>query len=319
MRILMIGLNDPAGMMIAFANAINRYTDHRARVISYRTAYNLNLEYDIEIPRMPEDDWGEIEALLREADVFHFHMLLDENYQLGPFRISEYVKGKRIIHHHHGTYDHQCFEGVAEDYRRKYKTLGRKVLVATPDLLEFLPEAVWQPNLVPLNDVEYLPRSDHLVCQTEIRLVQAPTRRWHKHTKEFADVTKRLTARHPSVRAEIIEGCSHRDCLSRKRRAHAVFDHMNGWFGISSLESLSQGVPVLAGLSSEVVSQIREFTGCETNPWVIVTTEAELEASFEELILDPAKRVAIGVESRRFMEQHWSEQKVVSELFKAYE
>ena len=99
-------------MMIAFSNAINRYTEHTARVITLRTAYANNYEYDIELPRlMAEDgeDFSEVEHLLKTADIFHFHMLFDEQHQLGPFNIKDYIKGKGLLYHHHGTYDHQNF------------------------------------------------------------------------------------------------------------------------------------------------------------------------------------------------------------------
>ena len=77
MNILMLGLNDPAGMMIAFANAINRYTEHRARSISLRTVYSVDFEYDLELPRIKDEDFSEIEHLLKTSDIFHFHMLMD--------------------------------------------------------------------------------------------------------------------------------------------------------------------------------------------------------------------------------------------------
>lgn len=317
MKILMLGQNDPAGMMIAFANAINRYTEHTARSIALRTVYSVDFEYDIELPRL-HDDYSEVEHLLKTADIIHFHMLMDETYQIGPLAIKDYIKGKRIVHHHHGTYDHQRFLGSADQYREKYAKNKRKVLVSTPDLLHLLPMASWQPNLVPLFSIDFLPRADHLGNQERVKLAQAPTRKWHKQTAEFQRVCARIAVRHPFVESRLITGVSYRECLKYKRGCHAIFDHMNGWFGISSLESLAHGVPTVAGLDEWNIAKIKEFTGAAALPWVIARTEEQLENQLEQLVTDPGLRISTGAKSRAFMEEHWTEQRVIEHLFAAY-
>ncbi|MCB0311545.1 MAG: hypothetical protein KDD42_09930 [Bdellovibrionales bacterium] len=318
LNILMIGQNDPAGMMIAFANAINRYTEHSARVISMRTVYSMDYEYDIELPRLENEDYSEVEHLLKHSDVLHFHMLMDEYHQLGPLQIMDYIKGKGLLYHHHGTYDHQIFLARAPQYEELYKRSGKRALVSTPDLLQLLPSATWQPNLVPINDVDYLPRGEHLASQDSLQIVQAPTRKWHKHTKEFIAATDRIMLRHPNVQRRVIEGQTYRGCLKIKRSSHVVFDHMNGWFGISSLESLAQGIPTIAGLDDWNISHIKEFTGAEELPWVVARDEKQLEYEIERLVVEPALRLDIGNASRKFMERHWTEQAAISSLIETY-
>ncbi len=318
MQILMIGQNDPAGMMVAFANAINRYSEHTARVISMRTVYSMDYEYDIELPRLNED-FSEVEHLLKTSDIFHFHMLMDENHQLGPLEIRNFIAGKKLLYHHHGTYDHQIFLALAEKYNEMYKSTGKRAIVSTPDLLQLLPAATWQPNLVPLRSLDFLPRADHLSAQDDIRIVQAPTRKWHKHTAEFQRVCARLEDEYPNVHSEILEGMTYRGCLKRKRGAHLVFDHMNGWFGISSLESLAHGIPTFAGLDPWCISHIQKFTGTEEIPWQVVRDEEQLESRFRQLIEDPAEREAVGSAGRRFMENYWTEQHALDVLLQTYQ
>lgn len=38
----------------------------------------LMFEKDIHLPWLDKDGWGEVESLLKESDVFHFHMTDDE-------------------------------------------------------------------------------------------------------------------------------------------------------------------------------------------------------------------------------------------------
>ena len=315
MKIVMIGRNDPAGMMIAFANAINRYTEHTARVLSLETRYNFNFEHDLQLPEIQDGDYGEIESLLQNADLIHFHMLVDEHIMVGPLCVRDYIKGKQVLHHHHG---HPDFLINAEVYHQKYKQHGRRAIVSTPDLMQILPESTWQPNLVPIHDPEYLPREDHLGRNERVRIIQAPTRKWHKHTEEFQRVTTKLSSLYPFVDVEVLGSTEYRKCLALKRNCHIVFDHMNGWFGISSLESLSHGVPTIAGLDDWNIQQIMEFTGAESLPWVIARSEYQLEEQMRDLVEHPDRRVEIGKQSRRFMEECWGEKDAIRVLLETY-
>jgi len=302
-------------MGIAFTNAINRYTEHSCRLITTAEKYGFDYEKDIHLPDIEDDDFGEVEQLLVDAEVLHFHVLNDENSHLGPLVIRDYIQGKKILHHHHG---HPDYIINADTYNEKYRKLGRKVIVSTPDLLKVAEKATWVPNLVPLHDVHFLPRYDNSLTQDPIKICQAPTRKYHKHTGEFKTVMRRLHEKYPTVEALVIENRPYVDCLRLKRTCHIVFDHMCGWFGISSLESLSQGKPVIAGLDDWNIRCIKEFTGSDELPWVIAGNEEGLEEKLEGLIVDDEMRNRIGIKSRRFMEGNWTEQQALGVLFEVY-
>lgn len=315
MNIVMITVNDPAGMGIAFTNAINRYTEHTCRLISSQDRYGIDFGKDIHLPDIYDDDFDEVEDILLKADIFHFHMLSDENMHLGPLVIRDYAKGKSILHHHHGHPDYLL---NVERYNTKYKKLGRKVIVSTPNLLKVADDSIWQPNLVPLFDTPYLPRFDRSLSKSEVRICQAPTRKYDKHTACFSAVMQQLQRENTCVKSIILERMNHLECLLEKKKCHIVFDHMRGWFGISSLESLSQGKPVVAGLDEWNSRCIKEFTGLEELPWCIARDETGLYSVLAELISDDKKRQYIGEQSRLFMERCWSEQRVLKVLDNVY-
>lgn len=315
MKILMITDNDPAGMGIAFCNAINRYSEHSCRLITTQERYGIDFEKDIHLPDIEDDDFGEVEQLLKDADIFHFHMLRDENSHLGPLVIRDYIKGKKILHHHHGHPDYLI---NADAYNAKYRRLNRKVIVSTPDLLHVAEKAIWVPNLVPINDVQFLPRHENTLSDEKIRVCQSPTRKFHKHTNEFKDVMRDLEKSHDHLETIIIEKTPYFECLRIKRSCHIVFDHMRGWFGIASLESLSHGKPVIAGLDEWNIKCIKEFTGSDKLPWVIANNKDGLFNVIESLIIDKNKRLEIGEYSRTFMETYWCEQIVLKSLLDVY-
>jgi hypothetical protein len=306
----MIAINDPAGTAIAFTKAINQYTEHTCRLITKEIRYNHLFEKDLHIPKFTKEDWDEVEHLLKTADIFHFHMTADENMQIGPFEVKNFIKTKSIIHHHHG---HPDFRSNPEKYRKKYKDLRmRHLLVSTPDLLKLLPEATWQPNLVPINDPLYLPLEDK--PEKPIIICHSPTRKDLKNTAEFIQAVAE-TKRESSVPIELrlIENTPHKDCLRLKRESHILFDHLQGYFGVSSLEGLSQGLCVIAGLDEWNRRHLEGFTGASELPW-IHAEPFSIKNVLEALINDPMRCRELGAVSRKFMQAHWHPQKIAKHL-----
>ena len=94
---------------------------------------------------------------------------------------------------------------------------------------------------------------------------------------------------------------------------------MQGYYGVSSLESLSQGKPVIAGLDEWNRENIRDFFGTENLPWIPARNTIELNAVLVKLIENRALRETKGKEARKFMEVFWNEQTIVDGLIDFYE
>lgn len=310
----MIAINDPAGTAIAFTKAINRHTEHSCRLITKEIRYNFMFEKDLHLPWIKgADGWDEVETLLRTSDVFHFHMTADEYTELGPFFPKDYMKGKTIVHHHHG---HPDFRGNPEKYRRKYKNLKRRnLLVSTPDLLKLLPEAKWQPNLVPIHDPLYTPLEDK--PDEPIIICHSPTRKDLKNTDEFVHAVNGLiNESHVPIELRLIENTSHKECLRLKRESHILFDHLQGYYGVSSLEGLSQGLCVIAGLDEWNKVQIKKRFKIEKLPWIDSKPNTILN-DLEQLILNPQHLIHLNNQSRQFMTNYWNDH-LLSQMLKNF-
>lgn len=260
----MLAINDPAGAAGALCRAINALTPHSCRLVTRETRYNFDYPADLFIPPDTREGAPVVEAArqaLAEADILHFHMTADEDTPFGPLTARPWLPGRIVVHHHHG---HPEYRADPEPFRRKYRERGRRdILVSTPDLLRLFPEARWQPNLVPTADPAYLPADPPPPGPPEApwRVAHSPTRRDLKNTAEFLRVVDGLKAdpTAPAVAAEVIEMTPHHLCLARKRACQALFDHMQGYYGVSSLEALSMGLPVLVGLDAFNLGHIRAF------------------------------------------------------------
>ena len=313
----MIAVNDPAGTGIGFCRAVNRLGRHTCRIVTLETRYTHDWPKDLHVPDLvgpggDEAGLAELERLLKTSDVFHFHMTADEHLRLGPFLPADYLAGKAVVHHEHGHHD---FRSDPERFRAKYRALGRThLLVSTPDLKRMMPEAQWQPNLVHEGDPALLPAARD--WSGSLVVAHSPTRKDLKNTDELLAVTSARRAGGADIRLEMIDNVPHSECLERKRRAHALFDHMQGYYGVSSLEGLSQGLAVIAGLDDWNRAHVAEFAGVEQSalPWVTARDADELAARLRELSADMDACRARGEASRRFIEDCWSEAKVAGRL-----
>ncbi len=318
MRILMIAINDPAGTGIQFARAINLHTEHTCRLVTLETRYNHDWVKDMHLPQYNSRDLDELENLLRESDVLHFHMTADEHLQLGPFLVADYIRGKAIVHHHHG---HPDFRGNPQKYREKYSRLGRKnLLVSTPDLLRLLPEARWQPNLVSVYHESYTPENRNAQdWEGPLHLTHSPTRRDLKNSDELLLIVQELNQSGKDIRLDFIDNLPHKLCLKYKKTSHACFDHMQGYFGMSSLESLSLGLATIAGLDDWCREHVMAMAGTDDLPWIIARNAGELRDRLAALCREPHLRREAGEQARKFMVEYWSDQRWAGHLGRFYE
>ncbi len=314
MKLLMITINDPAGTAINFTKAINKYTEHSCRLITKEIRYNFMFEKDIHIPWIKtKEEWDEVEYLLKDSDIFHFHMTADEEIELGPFKVKDYIKDKIIVHHHHG---HPDFRSNPQKYREKYKRKKRKkLLVSTPDLLKLLPGAKWQPNVIPIHQKLYTPQEDK--PSFPVRICHSPTKKELKNTDLFIKVVNEIICQGINIEVDLIEHTVHKECLKRKRRSHILFDHLQGYFGVSSLEGLSQGLCVIAGIDDWCRGVMEDFFET-TLPWII-STKDKFKEDIIRIVKDRDLREEVGKYSRSFMEYKWKEEEVIKSLVTFYD
>lgn len=317
MKILMLAINDPAGTGIQFCNAVNRYSEHTCRIATLETRYTHSWQKDLHVPDLDEQGLDEFGELLKNCDILHFHMTADEHVRFGPYLPADYLAGKTVVHHHHGHHD---FRSDPDSFRRKYSQLGRvNLLVSTPDLLKLLPEARWQPNLVPVHEELFSPQERRFDASVPLRIAHSPTRKDLKNTDEFLEVVRELTAAGRNIDLDLMDDVPNTECLKRKRACHVLFDHMQGYYGVSSLEGLSQGLAVIAGLDTWNRGHVSDFSGTDDLPWMVARNRDELHERILELETDRDLCRAVGEKSRKFMTERWSDRIVAGHLVSFWE
>lgn len=343
MKIVHVTSTDPAGSVINFVNAMNRHTQDRARAVC--TARIEEYDFPADYGGLDDilDGGSEVEQLLIDADVIHLHKVFDDfSIDLRApkagtsrhFVIRDYVKAhpKKVVHHIHGHPNERDPE-IAKERAEQLKALGWPVLASTPDLAETYRalgvDVRYFPNCVPINDVLYLPRASNntleILVNGEIKrgrymIYQSPTNSVLKNVSTIREVVDELgRAGHPvfywgfmNAPQEVV--------LRHKRTAHIVFDHMEGYYGLSSLEALSMGKATIAGLTEACRAAIADFFGVsmESLPWVLARNRGELMEVVEALISNPETMFRAGEGARRFMEGVWSDARVAERMAAFY-
>lgn len=302
----MISPNDPAGAAWRWSLALRR-AGHECRSITTAIKYNFLFPKDLHVPWLTTYD--ELEEVLATADVFHFHVNTDEDTPLGPFRVRQFLSDQVVVYHHHGSPLRDDPEGM----RRRDRERGWLALVSTPDLLRLHPDAVWIPNPVPLDDPLHRPLSAR-ARSARLRVGHSPTKTEIKNTEDFLAAAEGL-----DLDVEVIQLTRFEECLRRKRQCDLFFDHMQGYYGMSSLEAMAQGVATIAGLDDGVIGHLRAFTGADRLPWIVARTRAELREVLRRAIADPDAVREAGEASRRWMERYWDERTIARRLIGIYE
>lgn len=338
MLIAHVTTTDPAGAVINAVNGINRHTRHRARLVT--TAKNGYLfPGDIDFI---SDAGEEIESLLIKADVIHLHKLREDDMGIPiklpksgidrEIKVSDFIhvngKEKKVVYHIHGhPYERENVEENASAYKYKLKS-GRALLASTPDLAKAYSKFVdvtYFPNCIPENDAKYLPReTDEPLMSVDgerrYAVFHSPTNVVLKDVRLVEEAISNLSKSLPVFYFQVT-ACPQVQMLTFKRAAHIVFDHMQGYYGLSSLEGLSMGKPTIAGLSDHSIEAMCDFFKIEHTeiPWQTPRSLNALQLCIGDLVVDHGFRRELGERSRKFMESTWSEKNVALRLAALYE
>lgn len=177
-----------------------------------------------------------------------------------PFSIDLIVSkamGKDIIIHYHGT-----------DIRNKkhpfiHRMLTNEFYVSTPDLLKYVPDAVWIPNKISLES--------HIAkCQKHnpIRVLHAPSNRSIKGTQYILDAVNQIKTIGYNIDFKILEKTPHDKVLSEMSRSDIVIDWINSdynIYGVVSIEAMSMGKPVICSINHDYYDECPIIKADENN------------------------------------------------------
>lgn len=238
MRVLILSPGeDTAGVGHALKVALGRHANVEAVEI-HRARNYIGYPEDVFWPA-GEPVPGELQRIFDEADVIHA--------MLGPDAVTPFAgwESKRVVLHHHGT----ALRRYHSQLRRWARENGVRQLVSTPDLLLVAPEAEWLPSPVDTDEMRRI-RAEATVS---VDIVQTPSSRRGKATGILTDAVERMEPR-PSLL--VADRLPHAEALAAKASGRVYFDQLVLGYGVSGIEAMAMGIPVVAGATGEPITEM---------------------------------------------------------------
>ena len=300
MRTLILSAeDDTGGVAIALAKALNQHTDWEAREC-HRTQNYIDYPTDILwAPGTPRP--AELDYLFREADVIHVMERWDAVDHFPDWR------RKPLVMHHHGTIFRELNTGPLIQSVREFRAYG---IVATIDLTLIDPTLEWLPNPCDIERMRKI-RSEFFGPHDVLRVAHSPTNRALKGTDRFIlDVEK------AGLIADVIEWTNWETCLRRKASADLFYDQFHCGYGLSGIEAMAMGIPVIGGAYDQrilhlIMSRFGNLPFLLANP--------DNLGAWLEFMKDPVNRKESSEVGTRFVEQYHDEAKVARQLVTIYE
>jgi len=254
-----------------FARSINFAVENK---------YGYKLDYDLPLWKYPAIFRYPIKILIFISslfifDTFHFHGGESFFWRSLDLPILKLL-GKKVVIHFHGS-EIRNSNGIA---RRNFYFLQRnshKFVVATPDLLEFVPGAIYLPDSV--DEGWFSKEEESKKGREEFVIVHAPTSRALKGTKHIIAACVGLKKRGYRIKLILLEQINRQEIRRFYEKADVFVDQLLiGWYGVAAIENMALGNPVIAYIDRDLK---KEFA---PDLPIINATKETIEGILEDLI-----------------------------------
>ncbi|PZR97021.1 MAG: hypothetical protein DLM69_10350 [Candidatus Chloroheliales bacterium] len=265
-------------------------------------------------------------AAIRKYDVFHLYFgntLLPYPYPDLPLLRA---LGKKLVFHFCGCevrrrdinldeYDlsgcHECTSLVCLSKHHPPFNRADKLLVATPDLLEFVPGAELMPGPVDLSEWQPEPFRDKQPGEP-IKILHAPTDRGIKGSNYIIAAVERLKQRY-NVELLLLENVPHAEVKAFGNQADIVVDQiMIGAYGTVAIEQMAKGKSVICYIRPD----LRPYYPASLP--LVSATPATIYEEIERLVLDADLRRQLGAQGIEYVHEVHDVDKVAARMIEIY-
>jgi glycosyl transferase family 1 len=267
--------------------------------------------------------------LIQDYDVFHFYFgdsLFAKHRDLPILRrmrrqVVFHFRGCEIRLRHGELAKHgycacsDCPAPCATDSEKEAlaavaRRMADRILVSTPDLLEWVPEAELVTQAC---DLSAMPSPTSPEEHERIIVLHAPTAPLIKGTSYVQTAIRNLRAAGYAVELQLIQGKPHSEVCRAIDEADIVVDQLLvGWYGNFAIEAMARGRPVIAYVRDD----LRTLSGF--SPPIVSATPATIEESLARLIDDVTLRRSLAAEGRPYVERTHDAERIARQLLALY-
>ena len=306
MNITNIAHIDCAGICDKFKKVFDKHTYHNMRNIIMKPSH---LNYDVDLTPNNTD----VIKVLEATDVFIFHVVINEHgfndnlimdwfYEINGVNIFKYAKyaKKKIVFFLNGS---NTLRKYYQEYNSLFNSMGIPLMASTPDLVNLFPKAFYAPAPLDLNGEFYnLPINK----RGQLSMGHFPT---DVNIKNTYDLIEYMKNDNPNLIVEVLSNLPNIEVLNIKREIHMTFDHLQGYYGVNSLESAALANIVFVKMNGWNKKLFCSVAETDTVPFHLVDDMNDLKLAVDKYISDP---VLVGnkcVEAREWMFKYWNGKK----------
>lgn len=260
---------------------------------------------------------------LPKYDVFHFHVgtFLNPCLDIPLLKMLD----KKVVFHCHGyelikALDPQrariiygsepmIAELMPKMNYRIFTRFSDAILVSEPDLLPYVPKAIWIPQPI---DTEYWTSTVSRPSTSSLKIVHTPSNKNKKGTRFVVSAVKKLKSLGYDLELEIVHGVPHREIKQYVERADIFVDQLLvGWYGNAAVEAMALEKPVCVYIREDLEKYLGECPVVNANP-------KNLFDKLKMLVENPSLRKDLGTQGREYIEEYHSCLKIAEELIELY-
>jgi len=238
-------------------------------------------------------------------DIIHFHAGI--NWKRLDFLLIKIMQHKPVVVHYHG-FETREGRGLA------YQNLIDAKIVATPDLLKWIPDAYFIPN--PIMQLPYSFDSE----KTPI-ILHMPTNRKFKGTDLILKAINELKKENLAFEFRLVENVDYNEALRQISEAHIVIDqvvderetNIPGLFGKTSLEAMAMGKVSICHLSDEYLRYYPECPIVNVKPNV-----DDLKSKIRYYVENMDETKALGIKGREYVNKYHNPKLIANRIIEIY-
>ncbi len=336
MRILHAPTNI-GGMPFALAKAQRELGHGAVSYIMVPSQYNYSADLKLDVRKNKSDLLRAVWNVFKfgyQFDVFHFYF----GKSLTGFGLYDVpvlkLFGKKVFFYFCGS-DIRDPETLFKRYpflrdehdastlltanRDKAHTMATKyadgVFVSTPDLIEFVPRAIWLPQPIDLDAFDArISRHPSTKKGDLITVAHAPTDRYIKGSEFVIKAIQNLQREGYTVELNLIEHMPYDRALEEYAKADIMVDQLLiGWYGQVGVEMMALRKPVICYIRDDLLTYF------QSNMPIINADKSNLRDVLRDLIEKKDSWEDIGKRGREYVEKYHDSKKVAKKTLEIYE
>jgi hypothetical protein len=314
MNIVIISDFNIAGQCTFLMRAINKYTNHNARCI---IAYDDHFQYDRDIiltkfdPDAPQPmKWSEgnveeANEVIAKADFFHFGRGV---FNWSGANFNKILNKRNCVVKYYGSELREDFQGITDFHRRT----GFAAITGTDwtitGRLGFPSFYHLGSYFTAFGDLEpsEIPQCESPVNSPTLKICAGSAGNPIKGYDYLVETIRNLKENEYRIELDIISGLDNKAALERKRQSHVCFTSLHGGWGISGIEAMFMGMPVLACIDPFVESLYPD------HPTIRISKEFLMERLMALTLMNKGVLQGIGQQSREFTLKHFKHRDIVT-------